>query len=204
MALDEDDLKQIGKLVNEGVTARLDRIEKKQAESLAKMLEDVVGTKLAEATKAQADAAQKPNPEAEERKTNKQRIEALEATIKAKDDALKMQTMDTAFRKAWTGPAKFIPELGDDHFAVLNKDGRLMLDDDGKTVRVRDPKKHKDETQPTVDEYVSELAKSDRGKYYQAARTSPGQNATNGTTSNGKREPIQNAVMGLLTGNIGE
>ena len=87
--------------------------------------------------------------------------------------------------------------------ALLDKTGRLVLEDDG-TVRVRDPKKHKDETQPTLDEYVSELAKSDRGKLYQAARTSSGQGATPANGTGGKREPIQNAVMGLLTGNIGE
>ncbi len=202
MAFDEEDMKALSKIINTAISDRLDRAEKKQGEAMAKMLEDVVGAKLAEATKAQADAAAKPNPEAEERKTLTQRVKELE---KERDDArqsAKQERTNTAFRKAWTG-AKFLPDLADEHMALLDKTGRLVLEDDG-TVRVRDPKKHKDETQPTLDEYVSELAKSDRGKLYQAARTSSGQGATPANGTGGKREPIQNAVMGLLTGNIGE
>lgn len=202
MAFDPEDMKELSKIINTAISDRLDRAEKKQGEAMAKMLEDVVGAKLAEATKAQADAAAKPNPEAEERKTLTQRVKELEASNKAKDDALKAEKVNTAFRKTWTG-AKFLPDLADEHMALLDKTGRLVLEDDG-TVRVRDPKKHKDETQPTLDEYVSELAKSDRGKLYQAARTSSGQGATPANGTGGKREPIQNAVMGLLTGNIGE
>ncbi|MCC6994681.1 MAG: hypothetical protein IT370_08740 [Deltaproteobacteria bacterium] len=202
MAFDEEDMKALSKIINTAISDRLDRAEKKQGEAMAKMLEDVVGAKLAEATKAQADAAAKPNPEAEERKTLTQRVKELE---KERDDArqsAKQERTNTAFRKAWTG-AKFLPDLADEHMALLDKTGRLVLEDDG-TVRVRDPKKHKDETQPTLDEYVSDLAKSDRGKLYLAARTSSGQGATPANGTGGKREPIQNAVMGLLTGNIGE
>lgn len=202
MAFDPEDMKELSKIINTAISDRLDRAEKKQGEAMAKMLEEVVGVKLAEATKAQADAAAKPNPEAEERKTLTQRVKELE---KERDDArqsAKQERTNTAFRKAWTG-AKFLPDLADEHMALLDKTGRLVLEDDG-TVRVRDPKKHKDETQPTLDEYVSELAKSDRGKLYQAARTSSGQGATPANGTGGKREPIQNAVMGLLTGNIGE
>lgn len=200
--LDDEDMKAISKMLNTAISERLDRFEKKQADAHAKAIEEAVGTKLAEATKAQAEAAQKPNPEAEERKTLTQRVKELE---KERDDArqaAKQERTNTAFRKAWTG-AKFLPDLADEHMALLDKTGRLVLEDDG-TVRVRDPKKHKDETQPTLDEYVADLAKSDRGKLYQAARTSSGQGATPANGAGGKREPIQNAVMGLLTGNIGE
>ncbi len=206
MAIDEEDLKAISKMVNTAISDRLDRAEKKQAEALAKVIEEAVGSKLAEATKAKAAEADKAAPIEEERRTNKQRIEALEASIKAKDDALQAQTMSGAFRKAWSGPAvKFIPELGEDHLAVLQQSKRLKLDEDGQTVRVIDPKKSQHETHPTVEEYVAELAKSDRGKFYQGARTSAGQGATaaNGGAT-GPKQHIPNAVMGLVTGNFSE
>lgn len=164
MALEEGDWQEIDKKLNGIVKAVTEKVSAKLGADMAKVVEEAVGTKLAEATKAQAEAAQKPNPEAEERKTLTQRVKELEASNKAKDDALKAEKLSTGFRKAW-GDAKFAPDLADEHMAYLDKAGRLIVEEGG-NVRVRDPNKAPEEVQPTLGEYIGALAKSDRGKLY--------------------------------------
>lgn len=207
MALDEDDIKAITKLINDSFNGTLgkkaaERAGEAQAAAISKAIEEAVGAKLAEATKAQADVAAKPNPEAEERKTLTMRVKELEAERdKAKAEA-KAERVNTAFRKAWAG-AKFVPDLADEHMAALEKHGRI-LEDEG-VMRVRDPKKHASETQPTLEEYVAELAKSDRGKLYQPARTTPGQGANGATqTPFAKRDVPPGAMDAVFGGNFGE
>jgi len=164
MALEEGDWQEIDKKLNGIVKAVTEKVSAKLGADMAKVVEEAVGTKLAEATKAQAEAAQKPNPEAEERKTLTQRVKELEASNKAKDDALKAEKLSTGFRKAW-GDAKFAPDLADEHMAYLDKAGRLIVEEGG-NVRVRDPNKAPEEVQQTLGEYIGALAKSDRGKLY--------------------------------------
>lgn len=201
--LDDEDLKTITKLINDSINGNLGKkAMERMVEAQAKAIEDAVGSKLAEATKAQADVAAKPNPEAEERKTLTMRVKELEAERdKAKAEA-KAERVNTAFRKAWAG-AKFVPDLADEHMAALEKHGRI-LEDEG-VMRVRDPKKHASETQPTLEEYVAELAKSDRGKLYQPARTTPGQGANGATqTPFAKRDVPPGAMDAVFGGNFGE
>lgn len=208
MAIDDGDradiMAEVEKKLNGMVKAVTDKVAAKVAEQMAKVVEDGVSSKLAEAQKAQADAAKKVEPLEEERKTVRQRIEALEAERDAAKAEAKAQRVDAAFRKAWAGP-KFIAELADDHMAALDKAKRLVMDDDG-TVRVIDPKKAKEEVMPTVDEYVSGLAKTDRGRLYQGSRTSPGQDATFASSSNGARPKMDpgDALRALTTGQTNE
>lgn len=201
--ISEDDMAalmaEVDKKLNGMVKAVTEKVASRVAADMAKVVEEGVASKLAEATKAQAAAAAKPDALEEERKTVKQRVEALEKERDEARAAVKAQKTAAAFHKAWGG-AKFQPELADEHMAVLEKQGRLLIEDDG-TVRVKDPKKHPTETQQTVEEYIGELAKSDRGKFYQPARTSPGQGGVpvNGAQP-GKREHNPFAVQSLLTG----
>ncbi len=181
MAIDEEDEKRIAKLVNSAITARDERNEKKFAELLKAMLSerDEAAKKQAEIEAAEkAEKESKAKGEETEKVTLTTRVKELEARAKAAEEAVKAERLNTSFRSAWTSK-KFVPDLADEHMALLRSQERIVIDEAG-AVRIRDPKKSKHETQPTLDEYMQELAGSERGKLYQAATASPGAGGTQG------------------------
>lgn len=202
MALDEEDLKTIAQLAakaaNDSLRPLADKLEKRMGESVGKLIQESLGEALTAREAAAKAAAEKPNPEAEERKTLAMRVKELEAERDAAREQAKAERTSAAFRREWAA-AKFVPGLADDHLAALAASKRLVIDDEG-AVRVRDPKKHKDETQPTLTEYMAELGKSERGKLYQAPpRTAGGAayGAANGTAERREYNPAAlDAVFG--------
>jgi len=216
MALDEEDLKQIAKLVNDQLTARTAKSETKTAEAMKAILEETLTARekaaLAKAEQEKSEAEKAKLPEIDkERLTLRDRVTAMEAELKAeKAEKEKLRTEaaqereNTAFHSAWTG-AKLVPKLGADHLKGLRADGRIVQGKDG-TIRVRDPKKADFEEQPTLGEYIESLAKSDEGAFYRPSSGAHGGGASNGagrTSSlgkDGKPAYIPNAVGMLLSG----
>lgn len=198
MALDEGDWQEIDKKLNGIVKAVTEKVSAKVGADMAKALEETVGAKLAEAAKAQTEAAAKPNPEAEERKTLTMRVKELEAERDAARESAKQERTNTTFRKAWQG-AKFAGDLADEHLAYLDKSKRLIVEENG-SVRVRDPKRAPEETQPTLDEYIAELAKSDRGKLYTPPAPTKGGGLFPRTESNGAGRQHSPAALDAVFG----
>jgi len=210
MALDEDDVKQVVKIVNDSVKALGGKLEGKLGEVVSKAIEEGVGTKLeAERKRSQAEAeeAAKKGKGAEdsEKKTQRERIEALEAQAKKdheEKEALRAQAKvereAAKFSEAWTGK-KLVPDLAKPHLAMLREEKRLIHEEDG-TVRVRDPKKDKYDVMPTLDEYVSALASGDSGRVYQPASSAHGGGARPGQVQQLPTGRIENAMGMLITG----
>ncbi len=213
MALDDDDTKAIAKMINDSTKALVSKLEGKLADALTAKLDETVSAKLdaqakrAEKEAADADKAGKDKEADPERKTMKERLAFLEEQAKRDGEEkqqLKKQAQqereNTAFRSAWSAQ-KLIPDLADDHLAALRASNRLSQGEDG-VLRVLDPKQDKYGQHPSLEEYATDLAKSEKGRFYQPGSNAHGGPAPNGVGAgvSGKPAHMSNALSLLLTG----